>query len=100
MEDRHVTCALKRIVSGLAYHHYGFRVKETGYISLKFPPSYMMVQPVIQDILKDCKYSHIGHNHEFAYRHGLANDARFGTFWDFLFYNKFHFSAITNPLVP
>jgi len=100
MNDFHVSSTLERIVTGLAFHHYRFRVKSTGYVSIWYPSDSTMKHAAIQDVLKDCVYSHIGHNHEFAYRHGRTIDNTYASFWEFLFYDKFHFTAMTTPLVP
>ena len=94
-----VKSSLERIVIGLAYHHYGIRVHESGYTKISIEPRETINCPEIVDVLQHCKFSSIGHEHEFEYRHGRATDSPFATVWEFVIYRAFHFVAFTIPLV-
>jgi hypothetical protein len=91
--------SLERIVAGLAFYHYGVRVSQTGYVSIFYPSPEKMAHPDVAEVLRDCRNSQIGHASEFVYRHARAPDSPNTTIWEFTIYQKFHFVAVTMPLV-
>jgi hypothetical protein len=98
-DSRFVKSSIERIVVGLAFHHYGVRVCESGFVEVYLPQRHVMKAPQILDVLQHCLWSRIGHEDEFIYRHGTAEDSLLTSVWELTIYRTLTVVAVVMPLV-
>lgn len=94
-----VKTALERIVIGLVFHHYGVRVRESGFVDVYLPHRHIMQTQLVSDVLRHCQWARIGHDYEFVYRHARVEDAPLGSVWEFRIYRALTVVGTVTPLV-